>query len=342
MSLPLVAEQATVIDQQSTLTSLPILLLHVHESCNCRCVMCDIWKRERGAELDLEILERHKASLQSLNVRQVVLTGGEPLLHTRLPALCAFLRESGAERITLLSTGLLLRKHAEMVAASIDEIYLSLDGPEEVHDRVRRVRSGFQLMREGIQSVRALAPEMPIHARMTIQNQNHVTLRAAVDAAKTLGVDSISFLPADVTSQAFNRELIWPLERQSQVALTPSEVHALEAEIEALIDEYGDDLASGFIVERPEKLRRIARRFREQLGELAPVSPHCNAPWVSAVLEVNGDVRPCFFHPAIGNVREQSLEAALNSPQAQEFRRTLDIESNPICQRCVCSLHYKG
>jgi len=196
MSLTVLTEHLSVLENQSTLKSLPILLLHVHESCNCRCVMCDIWKRERGAELDLEAFERHRTSLQSLGVRQVVLTGGEPLLHSSLPALCTFLRDSGVERITLLSTGLLLRKRAELVAASIDEIYLSLDGPEAVHDDVRRVRNGFQLMREGVESVRALAPAMPIHARMTIQSQNHAALRAAVDSAKTLGVDSISFLPA--------------------------------------------------------------------------------------------------------------------------------------------------
>lgn len=342
MTLTTTAERATTFEERPLVPSLPILLLHVHESCNCRCVMCDIWKRERGAELDLDVFARHRASLQSLGVRQVVLTGGEPLMHSGLPALCTFLRGAGIERITLLSTGLLLRKRADAIAAFIDEIYVSIDGPEAIHDNVRRVRNCFRLIHEGIESVRALTPEMPIHARMTIQRENHAAVRAAVDAAKTLRVNSISFLPADVSSQAFNRELIWPLERQAQVALTSMEVSALETEIELLIDQYASEIANGFIVERPDKLRRIARRFREQLGELEPVSPRCNAPWVSAVLEVNGDVRPCFFHPAIGNAREQSLEAVVNSPKAQEFRRTLDIATNPVCQRCVCSLHYKA
>jgi hypothetical protein len=32
------------------------------------------------------------------------------------------------------------------------------------------------------------------------------------------------------------------------------------------------------------------------------------------------------------------LHEILNSPQALQFRRNLDIASDPTCQRCVCSL----
>jgi len=29
----------------------------------------------------------------------------------------------------------------------------------------------------------------------------------------------------------------------------------------------------------------------------------------------------------------------LNSPEAIEFRRSLDVAGNPTCRRCVCSLY---
>ena len=54
----------------------------------------------------------------------------------------------------------------------------------------------------------------------------------------------------------------------------------------------------------------------------------CNAPWVSAVLEPDGNLRPCFFHPAYGSAAG-GLEDALNSPQAIAFRQSLDVERNP-------------
>jgi radical SAM protein with 4Fe4S-binding SPASM domain len=58
---------------------------------------------------------------------------------------------------------------------------------------------------------------------------------------------------------------------------------------------------------------------------------------VSAVVEGNGDVRPCFFHDAIGNVRRQPLDAIVRR-HLRAFRATLDTTTNDTCARCVCSL----
>ena len=323
------------------IVSLPILLLNVHEHCNCRCLMCDIWQRKDGKELDLLDFKRHRASIMRLGVRQVVLTGGEPLLHRNLEGLFEFLRDCNVS-ITLLTTGLLLSKRANVVAANVDEIIVSLDGSEEVHDRVRRVKGAYRLIGEGISSVRQRKADMPVHGRCTVQKENHRLLRKAVAGAKFLGMNSISFLAADVTSQAFNRELVWPGERQSQVVLTREEVEALEQEITLLTRENVEDIRSKYVSESTEKLWRIARRFREQLGEMSPVAPLCNAPWVSAVMEVDGSVRPCFFHKRIGSLIEQSLEQVINGQEAQRFRASLNVSENVICQRCVCSLNYKN
>ena len=102
---------------------------------------------------------------------------------------------------------------------------------------------------------------------------------------------------------------------------------------------HGPDLETGFIRESPEKLRRIVHHFRAHLGQAEPVAPRCNAPWVSAVVETDGAVRPCFFHEPIGNLMDQSLGEALNGPQAQAFRASLNVAENPVCRRCVCSLY---
>lgn len=330
--------------QDGTLRSLPILLLDVHRHCNCRCLMCDIWKRprdaSRSAELDPADLERHRESFRKLRVREVVLTGGEPLLHTRLEALCLVLRECGV-RITLLTSGLLLGPRAP-IAALADEIIVSLDGPASVHDQIRGVRNGFALIRDGVAAVRLLRPGIPIRARCTVQRANAHLLRETVAAAQGLGLDSVSFLAADLSSKAFNRELVWPGERQAEVALTHAELAGLEIEIERLLVECAAEIDSGYIRESRTKLRRIGRRCREHLEGLPPQAPVCNAPWVSAVLEPDGTLRPCFFHAPIARVGDATLEEALNSPAARQFRQTLDIPGNPTCQRCVCSLNYRN
>jgi Fe-coproporphyrin III synthase len=317
--------------------SLPIVVLFPHNRCNCRCVMCDIWRIRETREITHSDLAPHLDSFRKLGVRWVVLSGGEPLMHSDLRSLTGLLKAEGI-RVTLLTAGLLLEGLAREVAEIVDDVIVSLDGPPAVHDRVRNVPRAFDRLARGVLALRSIRPQIEIRARSTIQKENHTCLRQTVTVAKQLELNSISLLGVDLTSTAFNRPEGWPLERQANVGLDASEVRALEREIEALICEHAGDIASCFVVESPDKLRRIVHHFRAQLGEEAPVAPSCNAPWVSTVIEADGTVRPCFFHRAIGNIHLAPIEQIVNSSQALEFRRRLDVSSNPICQHCVCSL----
>ena len=74
--------------------NLPILILYPHSRCNCRCVMCDIWKTTASQEL-----KRHAADIESMGVRWVIFSGGEPLMHSGLFGLCAMLRPLGCTMI---------------------------------------------------------------------------------------------------------------------------------------------------------------------------------------------------------------------------------------------------
>lgn len=268
-----------------------------------------------------------------------MLTGGEPLLNRELDAICEFFRDLGV-RTTLLTTGLLLLKKADIVTTGFDDIIISIDGPPDVHDRIRRVSGAFGAIQKGVAEVRARRPGMSISCRTTVQKLNHTHLRATVTAARSLELDSISFLAADISSGAFNREERWDTQRQNEIALSHAELIALDEEIELLIQMHQQDINNGFIAESNAKLRRIGNRFREHIEGTLPKAPICNAPWVSAVIEEDGSVRPCFFHPPIGNANQLTLEEAINSEAALTFRSRLDIASNPTCQRCVCSLNY--
>lgn len=315
----------------ATLERLPVLVLEPHSRCNCRCVMCDIWKSTAAEQITAAELERHVGDIEQLGVEWAVFSGGEPLMHPDLFRLACLLRARGV-RTTILSTGLLLERHAAQIVTLIDDVIVSLDGPQPVHDQVRGISGAFQHLAAGVSALRTLDPEYPVSARCTVQALNAAHLRATVTAARALRLRSISFLAADLTSTAFNRPAGWTRERQQSVV---PDLAALESEIEALVESYPSD---EFVAESPEKLRRIAAYFRAfQSGE-PHHAPRCNAPWVSAVVEANGDVRPCFFQPAIGNLRDGTLAGVVNGPRAVAFREGLDVATNEICRRCVCSL----
>ena len=322
---------------QHRIQELPVLVLLPHNRCNCRCVMCDIWRIREVREITQRDLEPHLASLSALKVKWIVFSGGEPLMHSDLPSLCRFCRQQGI-RLTLLTAGLLLDRHAESVAEWMDDVIVSIDGPPEVHDRIRAVPGAYRKLQQGVDTLRRLRADMPVHGRCTVQKENYCDLRNTVQIAHELNLNSLSFLAADVTSTAFNRTERWPVGRQDGIALGVSEVDALELEVEALIDGYQADIESGFVVERPDKLRRLVLHFRAHLGQTEAVAPRCNAPWVSSVIGADGTVRPCFFHDPIGNIHDRSLADVLNSDEAIKFRQNLNVSSNPICRSCVCSL----
>ena len=323
-----------------TLRTLPILVVHAHSSCNCRCVMCDIWKTREAKSFGLREMTALLPSIRRLAVRWVVFSGGEPLMNAELPELCALLRSEGV-RLTLLSTGLLFSKCAADIVANFDDVIVSLDGPPEIHNAIRRVNNAFELLQAGIQAVRNLRPDLPISARCTVQKANHAHLRETLRAARQLDLNGISFLAVDITSTAFNRPLVWPTNRQAEMGLSLAEIATLENEIENLILNAATEFDPGYIAESPEKLRRIVRHFRVQLGLERAEAPACNAPWVSAVIESDGTVRPCFFHRSIGNLSDRSLEEVVNGAPARTFRSNLDVAHNAICRNCVCSLNYR-
>jgi MoaA/NifB/PqqE/SkfB family radical SAM enzyme len=300
--------------------------------------MCDIWRIREAREITPSDLEEQLTSFRKLGVRWVVFSGGEPQLNEKWSYLARIVRSAGT-RVTLLTAGLLLKSQAQVVADSVDDVIVSLDGPAALHNTIRRVPDAFERISEGVTALRQIRPDMPVRARCTVQKANHRALQEVVQSAKQIGLTSISFLAADLTSSAFNRPEGWLPDRVNRVALTPEDVDELAAEVERLIEEHHADLESGFVVETPVKLRRIVQHFRAHLGQGQNVAPRCNAPWVSAVIEASGDVRPCFFHPVQGNIHHQALTDIVNSPDALSFRANLDVASNEICRRCVCSLY---
>jgi Fe-coproporphyrin III synthase len=317
------------------LDTLPILILYPHSRCNCRCVMCDVWKADNTNEISAADLERHLADIEALHVQWVVFSGGEPLMHSDLFRLCDLLRALGI-RTTVLSTGLLLERNAQLIVDHVDDVIVSLDGPPEIHDRIRRVNGAFAKLTQGVRAIHERDGTFPISARCTVQRENHFCIRETARTAKALGLSSISFLAADVTSEAFNRPGGWQLVRQQKIAIDEFQIAVLEHELEKLSEEW---TGSGFVLENREKLERIVLHYRAHLGLCEPVAPRCNAPWVSAVVEADGTVRPCFFHRSIGTLNGHSLVEVLNGPEAVQFRHDLDVARNPVCQRCVCSLN---
>jgi len=317
---------------------LPVVVLMPHSRCNCKCVMCDIWKgNQEKRELTSDDLAPHLETFRRFRTRHVVLSGGEPLMHSNLWSFCQALKTLGV-RISLLSTGLLLKDNASQIRASCDEVIVSVDGSRGIHNQIRRIPQAYEKLEAGVQALKA-GGRFRVTGRCVLQRDNYFDLSNIVESARALALDQISFLAADVSSSAFNRPQPWSNERASEIALNDEEVVRFKNVMEDFIKVHSRELESGFIAESADKLRRLPAYYSAIRGRNDFPQNRCNAPWVSAVVEADGTVRPCFFHKALGNIHQHSLDAILNSPEAITFRRQLDVKSDPVCKKCVCTLY---
>jgi Fe-coproporphyrin III synthase len=322
---------------------LPLVTLHLTDRCNSRCVTCDYWRHGR-TDITLASVERFLPSLEGLQTHEVLISGGEPLIHPEWDAIVELLRDNGM-RLWLLTSGLALVKHARRVAELCDAVTVSVDGADAGTYEAIRGLDALDKVREGVRA--AIAQGARVTLRVTLQRANYRQLGEFVEMAQADGAAGISFLAVDVSNpHAFARtdSALLPL------ALEPEDLPQFEHAIQRLERDFAGEFQSGFIDESPAKLRRMHQYFAALCG-LAPLPPvQCNAPEFSAVIDARGHVHPCFFIPGPGSGpgpetaarsaidARRSFADVLNSEAMSSLRSDIRAGARPECARCVCSL----
>ena len=312
------------------LVQLRLVTLYLTERCNSRCVSCDYWRHGRQ-DMALATVQQLLPGLKALGVEQVLLSGGEPLLHPHWVEMATLLRAQGL-KLWLLTAGLALAKQLDEVARHVEQVTVSLDGATAASYAGIRGLDAFEVVCAGVRA--AVRAGLPVTLRVTVQRGNVAELPALVRLAHGLGVNGISFLAADVAhDEAFGRQAPAP----DGVALRPEDLPLLAASLDAIEQTHADDLAGGFIAESPAKLRRIEAHARARLGLGPLTAPRCNAPAHSAVIEADGRLRPCFFIGGAQRLGAGGLEAALNAPAERRLRAAIAAGAQAACERCVCA-----
>src|SRR5258706_3563302 len=232
---------------------LPLLIFFPTNRCNSRCVSCDWWKRSGADDLSVDEIRDVADALPGLGTRVVVFSGGEPLLRPEVFDAAAMFRARGMT-LHLLTSGVLLERFADRVAQHFARVCVSLDAASHaLYAEIRGV-DALETVGRGVTTLRRAAPGIPVTARATLHRANYGELPGLIDHAKALGLDGISFLPADVSSLGFGREA--PPDAAA-LALGPDDIAEFEAIVERTIAAFARDFESAFIAESPDKLRRL-------------------------------------------------------------------------------------
>ena len=141
---------------------------YVTLQCNASCEFCQVWNnleyqkiRESGNQIS-EIL----AGLKRDGIRDLRVTGGEPLLREDLPEIMRSAKELGF-KIELTTNGILYAEKARALNKIFDKIYFSLDYPVAAdHDRSRGTEC-FHLVMQNLKLAQELGEKVTINYTLT-------------------------------------------------------------------------------------------------------------------------------------------------------------------------------
>ncbi|MBI4169584.1 MAG: GTP 3',8-cyclase MoaA [Acidobacteria bacterium] len=179
------------------------LRVSVTDRCNLRCLYCmpedGIRWFEKSRILSYEEIRRIVSVLASLGVREVRLTGGEPLLRRDLPVLARMIADiEGIEDLAVTTNGLLLRPLAgPLLEAGVKRFNVHLDSLEPSTFKVASRREDHALVLEGLEELERLGA-VPIKVNVVLMrgvNDHEILVFAELARRRPYQVRFIELMP---------------------------------------------------------------------------------------------------------------------------------------------------
>ena len=363
--------------------------LRVTNLCNLRCRMCGQWgdtgiyRSQSGADPTDGALERRRIQELIGAKRQLALAdyvklldeiapwnpivslfGGEPFLYPDILPLIAEVKKRGLTCTVITNGGRLEALASDLVELGIDSIAVSIDGPPDVHDRIRGRSDSYARAEAGIRAVarrrKELSRALPmVIAILPVTELNLDAIGPAVESLRRLPLDTINvglrwFVPESVGAEyervmreelgvsatswkgfAFDSESAFGNREQQMMELVRL-LKGLRRRrfVDATLGRPWTSFVPDVPADRvPEYFSNFARTFGHEM---------CPAAWYFAQVEPDGEVCFCGDFPDyfIGNVRRQPFREIWTGEKASRFRAKLAREPLPICARCCGNYVY--
>lgn len=137
--------------------------------CNMKCAFCEWWKNDMP-ELPTKQALKAIDAVCSLGVPFFDLSGGEPMLRKDLIVLAKRVASHGC-LVSMNTNGTLLNEsRVSEVADVFDTVVVSLDGPKDIHDKIRGVAGTYDKAVEAIRLLRAYGVKTGVNSVATPWN----------------------------------------------------------------------------------------------------------------------------------------------------------------------------
>ncbi len=337
--------------------------LFLTKRCNLRCHMCGQWG-EQGSfksldnetvkeELDLKEIASLLDDLKTFKPN-ITLFGGEPMLYKNWIEVVEYAKGLGL-RCNMVTNGILLKRYFEdIVRVGLDEIIFSLDGPEDVHDRMRGMKGAFRRAMEGFKILQDLKEKRGVNKPIitincTIYECNFNYLEEVVNIAEDMGADAITFhhllflnkKHCDAHKAFFEPK--FGNSCQDWYGFSRDDLPAIDTDklvgvMKRIMNRKSDVNISFYPNFTDEEIKRY---YTEWDFESDSYQNRCLSLWMAGYIFPDGSVRP--YHSmefVAGNIKERSFKEIWNNDKYREYRRTVrEIKKFPVCAKGCTELY---
>lgn len=193
----------TTCDTTNVVDTFRTIQIHPTRKCNLACLHCYSSSSPSMKEmLDIEALKRFLEIAYANGYNNISVSGGEPFLYNHLEEMLKYSREIGYQN-TLASNGMLLQSERnQRILEYVDLIAISLDGPPELHDKIRGQKGAFEKTMKGVEVLKKLSKAFGfIH---TITPESWQSLIWLADFAYENGGKLLQLHPLEMQGRASN------------------------------------------------------------------------------------------------------------------------------------------
>lgn len=333
------------------------IILGVNNVCNLHCKMCDVGTKNMDTNFAQNLVGTHPINMPLALLEQIIdqmamyypksklgYAFTEPLVYPHLEASLQYAQQRNIQ--TAITTNALTLKHKAKVVTQdkSTEIYISLDGPQEIHNEIRGHQKSFQKAIEGIEAVFSLHPEAKVSVFCVITEWNIGYLKEFLDFFKKYPLTQIGFMHTNFTKQeiADQHNLIWSASypatasNMDEVTISNFDLELLWEEIESI---QNDDCL--FPVRFSPEIRSKEKLYEFYQQPEKIIGKGCNDIFSNIMIKSDGSAIPAHgrcYNLTLGNVHNETLKQIWQGGQLRKLRTDLNKAGGlfPACSRC-CS-----
>lgn len=333
------------------------LVLGVNNICNLHCKMCDVGtqtlytnfaKNLVGTEpLNMPIELFKRVVDQARDFCPDVKLGyafTEPLLYPHLIESLAYAKQNGLH--TAVTTNALnLKKMApELAAVGLKELFVSLDGPQDIHNAIRGHKSSFQRAIEGIDEIIRLDAGIQISIYCVITEWNIGYLREFAKYFSKYPLTRLGFMHTNFTDQSIvdAHNSVW-MDHYPATVSNIEQTDISKMNMELLWEEIAEikSMPSAYPIVFSPEVSSYNQLLDFYLHPEKKIGKRCNDVFHNIMIKSDGTVIPAHgrcYNLTLGNLNSESLEEVWNSKVYGQFRSDILKAGGlfPACSRC-CS-----